>query len=52
VNSENTALANKDALDLLNQMLKYDHFKRITPRDALEHAYCAPIRAQAKGNKK
>lgn len=52
VNSENSVLAHKDALDLLNQMLKYDHFKRVTPRDALETAYFAPIKAQLKGNKK
>jgi len=51
VNSENQTLANKDALTLLNEILKYDHQKRITPKDALEHPYFYPIRQQIKSQK-
>ena len=47
VSSENSMLANKEAQDLLSQMLIYDHLKRITPKDALEHPYIK----QVKGSK-
>ena len=52
VNSENSTLANKDALDQLSQMLIYDHLKRITPKDALEHPYIKPIKSHLNSNKK
>lgn len=31
-------------MDLLKQMLVYDHHKRITPKDAMNHAYFDPIK--------
>ena len=40
VNAENEHLAlDADALDLLSQMLRYDHSERITAKDALEHPF-------------
>jgi len=51
VNSENSMLANKDALSLLNEMLKYDHQKRITAKDALEFSYFNSVRPTNKNQK-
>lgn len=31
-------------MDLLKQMLVYDHHKRITPKDAMNHQYFEPIK--------
>ena len=33
-----------DAIDLLSKMLIYDHADRITPKDAMEHAYFLPLK--------
>jgi casein kinase II subunit alpha len=33
-----------EALDLLDNMLRYDHAERITARDAMQHPYFKPIR--------
>ena len=33
-----------EALDLLNQMLQYDHAARVTPKDAMNHAYFVSVR--------
>jgi casein kinase II subunit alpha len=40
----NEALANSEALNLLSKMLRYDHAERLTPRDAMEHPYFAPVK--------
>ena len=40
----------KEALDLLDNMLRYDHAERITPKDAMEHAYFKPIKEGALTN--
>ena len=45
VNKENKHLCQPDALDLLKQMLIYDHGQRITAREALKHPYFNPIRS-------
>jgi casein kinase II subunit alpha len=37
-------LVSDEALDLLSQMLRYDHAERITPKDAMGHAYFQPVR--------
>lgn len=34
---------NNEAIDLLSQMLVFDHAKRITPKDAMHHPYFAPV---------
>ena len=44
IKSENQALCNDDALDLLSRMLVYDHSERILPKEALEHKYFDPVR--------
>ena len=35
INAQNNHLVSDEALDLLSQMLRYDHAERITPRDAM-----------------
>lgn len=39
VNASNKALANDDALDLLDGLLKYDHQERLTAKEAMGHPY-------------
>ncbi len=43
VNASNRALANDDALDLLDNLLKYDHAERFTAKEAMRHAYFAGV---------
>ena len=44
INSQNNALVSEQALDLLSLMLRYDHAERVTPKDAMTHAYFTPVR--------
>jgi len=44
INPTCAALANSEALDLLSKMLRYDHAERLTPKDAMEHPYFAPVK--------
>jgi casein kinase II subunit alpha len=44
VTSANDQLVTEEALDLLNKMLRYDHAERVTPKDAMEHAYFKPVK--------
>jgi casein kinase II subunit alpha len=37
-------LANDDALDLIDGLLRYDHVARLTCQEAMAHRYFAPIR--------
>lgn len=52
VTPENKHLAVPEAIDFLSSLLKYDHQERPTAREAMAHAYFAPIReaeAEASG---
>jgi casein kinase II subunit alpha len=44
VTPENKHLCSEEAIDLLSKMLLYDHAERITPKDAMEHAYFLPLK--------
>ena len=44
VKEDNQHLVSEEALDLLSQMLIYDHAERITAKDALDHPYFKDIR--------
>lgn len=44
VNEKNEARCCPEAIDLLKKMLVYDKNLRITPRDAMQHAYFDPVR--------
>ena len=41
---KNKKLVTEEALDLLFNMLRYDHAERITPLDALQHSYFDEVR--------
>ena len=43
IHSENQHLVSAEALDLLDQLLRYDHAKRLTAREAMDHPYFCPI---------
>jgi casein kinase II subunit alpha len=51
VTNENAQLCPPEAIDLLSQMLVYDHADRITPKEAMEHEYFSPIRELHKNKK-
>jgi len=44
INDENEHLVDNDALDLLDKMLVFDHTKRITAHEALQHKYFNDVR--------
>jgi casein kinase II subunit alpha len=44
INKDNQHLCAPEALDLLTQLLKYDHAERILPKEAVRHAYFLPVR--------
>ncbi|KAG7198774.1 hypothetical protein KM043_001758 [Ampulex compressa] len=43
VHSENQHLVSPESLDFLDKLLRYDHFERLTAREAMEHPYFYPI---------
>jgi casein kinase II subunit alpha len=47
VTSENQALFNPDVMDLIDNLLVYDHAMRILPQEAMNHAYFRPVVHQA-----
>merc|ERR1711920_1189696 len=44
VNNYNKKYMSNESLDFVDKLLKYDHNKRLTPREAMAHAYFKPIR--------
>ena len=50
VNMNNHARVTTDGIDLLYKMLVYDKNGRLTPREAMEHEFFAPIRALQSAN--
>ncbi|XP_024977760.1 casein kinase II subunit alpha-4, chloroplastic-like isoform X2 [Cynara cardunculus var. scolymus] len=45
VNADNQHLAVAEAIDFLDQLLKYDHQERPTAKEAMAHRYFSPIRS-------
>lgn len=46
VHSENQHLVSREALDLLDKLLRYDHRERLSAKEAMDHPYfceCVPI---------
>lgn len=46
--SVNPELTTEDAIDLLENLLQYDHADRILPKDAMKHRYFDAIRPKEK----
>lgn len=44
INEKNQHLVSDEAIDLMEQMIVYDHDMRITPKDAMEHPYFRVVR--------
>lgn len=44
INHENQHLANLEAIDFLDKLLRYDHQERLTAAEAMQHPYFAPVR--------
>jgi len=39
VHSENQHLVSREALDLMDKLLRYDHRERLSAKEAMEHPY-------------
>jgi casein kinase II subunit alpha len=44
ITMENRHLANPEAIDLLDHLLRYDHQERLTAKEAMQHVYFNPVR--------
>jgi len=51
ITKKNQHMVSEEALDLLNKMLVYDKNERITPIEAMEHPYFAPLKGGGEGKK-
>jgi len=45
LNPDNQNLISPEAIDLLDKLLRYDHQERLSPVEAMQHPYFAPVRA-------
>lgn len=52
VTSENKHLVSPEAMDFLDGLLRYDHQERLTAKEAMQHAYFAPVREAAEAKAK
>jgi len=43
ITNDNKRFVSNEALDLLSRMLVYDHAARVTPKEAMQHPYFAPV---------
>ncbi|KAK3208816.1 hypothetical protein GRF29_77g2098442 [Pseudopithomyces chartarum] len=50
VNADNQRFVSNDAIDFLDKLLRYDHQERLTAKEAMAHAYFAPVRNNAAQN--
>ena len=44
LNQDNQHLVSSEAIDLLDKLLRYDHQERLSPKEAMQHPYFAPVR--------
>tara|TARA_B110001452_G_scaffold8612_1_gene7520 strand:+ start:1058 stop:1534 length:477 start_codon:yes stop_codon:yes gene_type:complete len=47
ITPENQNLVTPEAIDLLDKLLRYDHQERLSPVEAMQHLYFAPVRSKA-----
>jgi len=47
ITPENQNLVTPEAVDLLDKLLRYDHQERLSPVEAMQHLYFAPVRAKS-----
>ncbi len=46
--AENQRHATPEAIEFLDLLLRYDHQERVTPREAMRHAYFEPVHLAAR----
>jgi casein kinase II subunit alpha len=46
ITPENQHLVSPEAIDLLDKLLRYDHQERLSPVEAMQHLYFAPVRSK------
>ena len=46
ITPENQHLVTPEAIDLLDKLLRYDHQERLSPVEAMQHLYFAPVKAK------
>lgn len=46
VRKDNEHMAHAEAIDFLDKLLKYDHQERLTAKEAMDHPYFNPVRAE------
>lgn len=46
VTPDNQKMANAEAIDFLDKLLRYDHQERLTAKEAMAHEYFAPVRKE------
>jgi casein kinase II subunit alpha len=46
ITPENQHLVTPEAIDLLDKLLRYDHQERLSPVEAMQHLYFAPVRKE------
>jgi len=46
ITPENQHLVTPEAIDLLDKLLRYDHQERLSPVEAMQHVYFAPVKAK------
>ncbi|XP_014255420.1 casein kinase II subunit alpha-like isoform X2 [Cimex lectularius] len=49
VHNENQHLVSPEALDFLDKLLRYDHYERLTAKQAMEHQYFGALRERGPG---
>lgn len=49
VNVDNEAYISAEAIDLLDNLLRYDHQERLTAKEAMAHPYFKPVREREQG---
>ncbi|KAJ1509313.1 Casein kinase II subunit alpha [Coelomomyces lativittatus] len=48
VNKDNAYLSNAAAIDLIDKLLRFDHYERLTTREAMQHRYFDPVKENHK----
>ncbi|KAL1123013.1 hypothetical protein AAG570_002101 [Ranatra chinensis] len=48
VHNNNKHLVSSEAIDFLDKLLRYDHYERLTAREAMDHPYFFPITKEDK----
>lgn len=47
ITTENQRYISNEAIDFVSKLLRYDHSERLTAKEAMAHAYFAPVRPQS-----